>query len=91
MEKKNGNCTEKNENKHQGFFYFYCRYVLYMCVIYHICVIFDIKHTNTLTKHGTTTDKFDIKHTLTPTKYGLADSILSQPDIIQVHQQKIKH
>ena len=50
----------------------------------------DIKHTCTPTKHVPNTEKSIIKHTITPTQYGLDDSILSQSDIIQVHQQKVK-
>ena len=38
-------------------------------------------------KH-TITPKHNIKHTITPTKHGSPDCILSQPDVIQVHQQK---
>ena len=38
-------------------------------------------------KH-TITPKHNIKHTITPTKHGSPDCILSQPNVIQVHQQK---
>ena len=48
----------------------------------------DIKYTSTLTKHTPKTDKYYIKHTITPTQYALADPILSQSDIIHMHQQK---
>ena len=49
-----------------------------------------IKHTATPTKHKPDTDKSNIKHTITPTKHGLPDPILSQPDVIHMHQQKVK-
>ena len=50
----------------------------------------DIKYTSTPAKHVPNTDKPNIKHTITPTKHGLPDFILSQADIIQVHQKKVK-
>ena len=50
----------------------------------------DIEHTSTPTKHATNIDEYDFKHTTTPIKHGLLDPILSQSDIIQVHQQKVK-
>ena len=50
----------------------------------------DIKHTATPTKYVPDTDKSNIEHTITPTKHGLPDPILSQPDVIHVHQQKVK-
>lgn len=43
----------------------------------------EIKHTLTPTKHKK-------KHTITPTKHELPDPILSQPEVIQVHQQQVK-
>ena len=47
----------------------------------------DIKHSGTPTKNVPNTDKSNIKYTIiTPTQHGLADSILSQSYIIQVHQ-----
>ena len=45
----------------------------------------DIKHIPT--KH---VPKHNIIHTITPTKHGIPDCILSQPDVIHVHQQKVK-
>ena len=50
----------------------------------------DIKHTSTPTKYVPNTDKSNIKHLITPTQHGLPDPILSQPDVIHVHQQKVK-
>ena len=46
-----------------------------------------IEHRSTPSKHIPNTDTSNIKHTNTPTKYGLPDPILSQSDIIHVHQQ----
>ena len=46
----------------------------------------DIKYTTTQTKHQHNTNKNNVNHTITPTQHGLADSILSQSYIIQVHQ-----
>ena len=45
-------------------------------------------HASTPTTRNT--GKYDIKHTITPTQHGSADPILTQSDIIQVHQQKVK-
>ena len=50
----------------------------------------DIKLTSTPTKDVPNTNKYIIKRTITLTMYGLADSILSQSDIIQVYLQKVK-
>ena len=49
-----------------------------------------IKPTSTPTKHVPNTDIYNIKYTITLTHYRLADSRLSQFDIIHVHQQKEK-
>ena len=41
-------------------------------------------------KYVPNTDKSNIKQIITPTKHGLPDNILSRPDVIHVHQQKVK-
>ena len=42
LEKRNGNCIEKNENKHQGFFYFLHHFGPCIAGMYCICMWYDI-------------------------------------------------
>ena len=44
---------------------------------------------STPTKYVPNTEKYDIEHIIMPTQHGLPDPILSQSDIIKVHQQKV--
>ena len=51
---------------------------------------YDIKHASIPTQYGPNIDKSNINHTITPTTHGVADPIVSQSNIIQLHQQRVK-